>query len=109
MPIKTLGSLEKIRVGRVTGNTFFFFLALCPQQMLVHKGGKIKNSGGECRDVTPSKLQCQNIQRALQVFNKNNNNNNYKKKTQRINGPVYAHLIYWPSKAQNIQNLENIW
>ena len=25
---------------------------LCPQQMLVHKGGKIKNWGGECRDVT---------------------------------------------------------
>ena len=28
---------------------------------------------------------------------------------QRINGPVNAHLISWPSKAQNIQNLENIW
>ena len=23
--------------------------------MLVHKGGKIKNWGGECRDVTPTK------------------------------------------------------
>ena len=34
---------------------------LCPQQMLVHKGGKIKNWGGECRDVTPIKLQSQNI------------------------------------------------
>ena len=34
---------------------------LCPQQMLVHKGGKIKNAGGECRDVTPTKLQSQNI------------------------------------------------
>ena len=34
---------------------------LCPQQMLVHKGGKIKNLGGECRDVTPTKLQSQNI------------------------------------------------
>ena len=32
-----------------------------------------------------------------------NNNNN-----QRTNGPVNAHLISWPSKAQNIQNLENI-
>ena len=31
------------------------------QQMLVHKGGKIKNWGGECRDVTPTKLQSQNI------------------------------------------------
>ena len=34
---------------------------LCPQQMLVHKGGKIKNWGGECRDVTPTKLLSQNI------------------------------------------------
>ena len=25
MPIKTLGSLGKIRVGRVTGNTIIFF------------------------------------------------------------------------------------
>ena len=30
-------------------------------------------------------------------------------KYQRTNGPVNAHLIYWPSKAQNIQNLENKW
>ena len=29
--------------------------------MLVHKGGKIKNWGGECRVVTPTKLQSQNI------------------------------------------------
>ena len=29
--------------------------------MLVHKGGKIKNWGGECRDVTHTKLQSQNI------------------------------------------------
>ena len=28
-------------------------------------------------------------------------------KDQRTNGPVNAHLISWPSKAQNIQNLEN--
>ena len=34
---------------------------LCPQQMLVHKGGKIKNWGGECRDVTPTILQSHNI------------------------------------------------
>ena len=39
-----------------------------PQQMLVQKGGKIKKWDGECRDVTPTKLQCHNIQRALQVF-----------------------------------------
>ena len=25
---------------------------------------------------------------------------------QRTNGPVNAHLISWPSKAQNIQNLK---
>ena len=29
--------------------------------MLVHKGGKIKNWVGECIDVTPTKLQSQNI------------------------------------------------
>ena len=34
---------------------------LCPQQMLVHKGGKIKNWGGECTDVTPTKSLSQNI------------------------------------------------
>ena len=28
---------------------------------------------------------------------------------QRTNGPVNAHLVSWPRKAQNIQNLENIW
>ena len=28
---------------------------------------------------------------------------------QRTNGPVNTHLISWPSKAQNIQNLDNIW
>ena len=29
--------------------------------MLVHKGGKIKNWGGECRDVTPTKSLSKNI------------------------------------------------
>ena len=28
---------------------------------------------------------------------------------QRTIGHVNAHLISWPCKAQNIQNLENIW
>ena len=28
---------------------------------------------------------------------------------RRTSGPVNAHLISWPSKAQNIQNLENVW
>ena len=32
-----------------------------------------------------------------------------KRTNQRTNGPVNAHLISWPSKAQNIQNLEHIW
>ena len=32
-----------------------------------------------------------------------------KVRNQRTSGPVNAHLIFWPSKAQNIQNLENIW
>ena len=31
------------------------------------------------------------------------------RKNQRTSGPVNAHLLSWPSKAQNIQNLENIW
>ena len=29
-------------------------------------------------------------------------------KSQRTSGPVNAHLISWPSKAQNTQNLEHI-
>ena len=44
-------------------------ILLCPQQMLVHKGGQIKNWSGECRDIIPTKLQCQTIQRALQSPN----------------------------------------
>ena len=44
---------------------FDVYETLCPQQMLVHKGGQIKNWSGECRDVIPTKLQCQAIQRAL--------------------------------------------
>ena len=43
----------------------------------------------------------QNSPRLDAAFNQNSN--------QRTNGPVNAHLISWPSKAQNIQNLENIW
>ena len=34
---------------------------VAPLATTVHKGGKIKNWGGECRDVTPTKLQSQNI------------------------------------------------
>ena len=28
---------------------------------------------------------------------------------QRTNDPLNAHLICWPSKAQDIQSMENIW
>ena len=45
---------------------FDVYETLCPQQMLVHKGGQIKNWSGEYRDIIPTKLQCQAIQRALQ-------------------------------------------
>ena len=34
--------------------------------MLLHKGGQIKNWSGEYRDIIPTKLQCQAIQRAIQ-------------------------------------------
>ena len=50
------------------GTRIDVYETLCPKQMLVHKGGQIKNWFGECRDVTPTKLQCQNIQRALQII-----------------------------------------
>ena len=48
------------------GTRFDVYETLCPQQMLVHKGGQIKNWSGEYRDIIPTKLQCQAIQRALQ-------------------------------------------
>ena len=48
---------KKILVTRID-----VYETLWPQQMLlVHKGGKIKNWGGECRDVTPTKSLSQNI------------------------------------------------
>ena len=46
---------------KIQKKNFDVYETLCPQQMLVHKGGKIKNWGGECRDVTPTKWQSQNI------------------------------------------------
>ena len=60
--------------------------------MLVHNGGKIKNWDGECRDVTPTKLQSQNIfkestgdrvggqdgcERRIKVFVKNSKKKNW--------------------------------
>ena len=53
---------------------------LCPQQMLVHKGGKIKNWGGECRQrchtykIAVSKYQGRCEQRS-EVFVKIENKN----------------------------------
>ena len=57
----------KVTDGMVT--RFDVYETLCPQQMLVHKGGQIKNWSGECRDGIPTKLQCQTIQRPLQSQN----------------------------------------
>ena len=65
MPINFKWSVGDTLVTRID-----VYDTLCPQQMPVDNGGKIKNRGGECRDVTPTKLQCLNIQRALQVFYK---------------------------------------
>ena len=51
--IEVFAKIKKTRID--------VYETLCPQQMLVHKGGKIKNWGGECRDVTPTKSLSQNI------------------------------------------------
>ena len=47
------------------GTRFDVYETICPKQMLVHKG----NCRGEYRDVIPTKLQSQTIQRALQSPN----------------------------------------
>ena len=48
-------------------------------------------------DFTP--ISDSDIKKCMKKLNSN----------QRTNRPANAHLISWPSKAQNIQNLENIW
>ena len=54
----------------VTDETRFdVYETLCPQQMLVHKGGQIKNWSGKCKDIIPTKLQCQTTQRKLESPN----------------------------------------
>ena len=53
-------------LGKYFITRFDVYETLCPQQMLVHKCGQIKNWSGEC---IPTKLQCQTIQRALQSPN----------------------------------------
>ena len=50
-----------IKIAKLLKTRIDVYETLCPQQMLVHKGGKIKNWGGECRDVTPTKSLSQNI------------------------------------------------
>ena len=47
--------------------------------------------------------------RLLEVLSFENRGSRQQQQNQRTNGRVNAHLISWPSKAQNIQNLENIW
>ena len=61
------GSYDKLKKQQQT--RFDVYETLCPQQMLVHKGGQIKNWSGEYRDIIPTKLQRQAIQRALQSPN----------------------------------------
>ena len=58
---------EPLKNEKIT--RFDVYETLCPQQMLVHKGGQIKNWSVEYRDIIPTKLQCQAIQRALQSQN----------------------------------------
>ena len=53
--------LKKEKEKKKSKTKIDVYETLCPQQMLVHKGGKIKNWGGECRDVTPTKSLSQNI------------------------------------------------
>ena len=56
-------------------------------------------------------LHCKNAEMAIFyfIFFKSCSFYTLKEINQRTNGPVNAHLISWPSKAHNIQNLENIW
>ena len=54
---------------KITKTRFDVYETLCPKQMLVHKGGQIKNWSGECKDIIPTKLQCQTMQRTLQSPN----------------------------------------
>ena len=48
-------SLAAVTILVVKKTKIDVYETLCPQQMLVHKGGKIKSWGGKCRDVTPTK------------------------------------------------------
>ena len=62
-------NLRQVSYHNQRRTRFDVYETLCPKQMLVHKGGQIKNWSGECRDLIPTKLQCQAIQRAFQSPN----------------------------------------
>ena len=50
----------------------------------------------------------ENMYKASFLIAKYPKENAYRTIPSRTNGPVNAHLISWPKKAQNIQNLENM-
>ena len=52
--------------------------------------------------------ECHSHNKITQPIEHINGRGRVYRNNQRTNGPVNAHLISWPSKAQNIQNLENI-
>ena len=57
--------------------------------------------GGSVRGVGVGFGGQSGCERRIEVFVKIPN-----QRTKRTNGPVNTHLISWPSKAQNILNLE---
>ena len=85
--------------------------------MLVHKGGQIKNWSGECKDIIPTKLQCQTIQRTLQspnlqkgiirkkkkkLFFKNFTNRSAHHQLTKFEAPSCYN--FWDSMNTNFQN-----
>ena len=63
-----------------------------------------------CNDIVkPRGMLCHGILVAKVQLDFEHNGHDIRNTDQRTNGPVNAHLISWPSKAQNIQNQENIW
>ena len=62
MPIKTLGSLGKIRVGRVTGNThiFFFGLTMWSESTISLLAGPIQSLATRM-NLDPNEIQANEI------------------------------------------------
>ena len=63
MTIKNLKKNLHIRIfditlynlkNKKTTTRFDVYETLCPQQVIVHKGGQIKHWDGECRDIKPA-------------------------------------------------------